>query len=141
MSDQKSLSGCVVLLNDMAVSRWSKKQGGVSLSTMESDFVAASEARRVLLGIREIPTEIGMTPTLPLTMYIDNQKAIVQIAGNTTSTKAKHIDDSAKYLCDQARCDFVDPVYAKNELMLSDVLTKALDASRLTKLLKLLQIA
>ena len=76
----------MVLLNYMAVSWWSKKQGGLSLSTVESEFVEASEAGRELLGIRETLTEIGVIPTLPLTMHIDNQAAIVQIAGEATST-------------------------------------------------------
>ncbi|CAH0483071.1 unnamed protein product [Peronospora belbahrii] len=139
-SDQKSLSGCVVLLNDMALGGWSKNQGGVALRTTESEFVAASEAGRELHGIREALTEIGVTLTLPLTMHIDNQAAIVQIAGEATSTKAKHIDVRVKYLCEQARRGIVVPVYVKSELMLADVITKALDASKLVELRTLLQI-
>ena len=41
-SDRKLLSGCVVLLNNMDLSWWLKKHGGVSMSTMESEFIAAS---------------------------------------------------------------------------------------------------
>ena len=96
--DRKSLSGCVVMINGMDVRWWSKKQGGVSLSTIESEFVADSEAGRKLLGIRETLIEIDAAPTLPVTMFIDSKAAIVKIAGEVTSTKAKHIDVRIKYL-------------------------------------------
>ena len=49
--DRKSLTGNMVLFNGMPVSWSAKKQGGVSLSTMEAEFVAASESARELLGI------------------------------------------------------------------------------------------
>uniref|UniRef100_A0AAV1UV28 Uncharacterized protein n=1 Tax=Peronospora matthiolae TaxID=2874970 RepID=A0AAV1UV28_9STRA len=44
----------------MAISWSAKKQGGVSLSTMEAEFVAASEIALELLGVREMLGEIGM---------------------------------------------------------------------------------
>ena len=52
--DRKSLTGGVVLLNGMAVSWTAKKQGGVSLSTMEAEFVAASEVARKLIGLHQM---------------------------------------------------------------------------------------
>uniref|UniRef100_A0AAV1VGV3 LAGLIDADG endonuclease n=1 Tax=Peronospora matthiolae TaxID=2874970 RepID=A0AAV1VGV3_9STRA len=52
-SDRKSLTGGSVLLNGMAVSWCAKKQGGVMLSTMEAEFVAALEVARERLGIRK----------------------------------------------------------------------------------------
>ncbi|CAI5728715.1 unnamed protein product [Peronospora farinosa] len=74
--DRKSITGGVVRLNDMVVSWCAKKQGGVTLSTMEAEFLAASEVERELLGIRETLREIGMEPEPPMTMRIDNQAAI-----------------------------------------------------------------
>ena len=49
--DRKLLTGAIVLLNGMSVSWAAKKQGGVSLSTMEAEFVAAFETAREILGI------------------------------------------------------------------------------------------
>lgn len=50
-AERKSLKVGIVLLNGMAVSWTSKKQGGVSLLTMEAEFVAASEVARKLIGL------------------------------------------------------------------------------------------
>ena len=46
--DRKSLTGGTILLNGMAVSWCAKKQGGLSLFTMEAEFVAAEVARELL---------------------------------------------------------------------------------------------
>ncbi|CAH0476064.1 unnamed protein product [Peronospora belbahrii] len=41
-ADRKSMTGSVLRLHGMAVSRGAHKQGGVSLSMMKADFVAVS---------------------------------------------------------------------------------------------------
>ena len=102
-NDRKSLTGSVVLVNGMDISWASRKQGGVTLSTMEAEFVAASETARELLGIREMLGEVGMEPELPMTLHFDNQAAIRQLDGEATSMKAKHIDVRVKFVCDFVR--------------------------------------
>ena len=64
------------------------KQGGVSLSTMEAEFVAASEIARGVLGAREILMEVGLAPALPMQLHVETQAAIRQIAGEASSLKA-----------------------------------------------------
>ena len=88
-------------LNEMAVSWTAKKQGGVSLSAMEAEFVAASEVARQMLG------EVGMAPVVPMLMHVDNQAAICQIEGEASSIKAKHINVRYKYLHDLALRDII----------------------------------
>ena len=46
------------------------------MSTMEADFVAASEVARELLGVREMLSEIILAPALPMLMHVDRQAAI-----------------------------------------------------------------
>uniref|UniRef100_A0AAV1UAX8 Uncharacterized protein n=1 Tax=Peronospora matthiolae TaxID=2874970 RepID=A0AAV1UAX8_9STRA len=87
-TDRKSMTGGIVMLNGMAVSWGARKQGGVSLSTMEAEFVAASEVARELLGLREMLCEVGVEPALPMQLRVDNQAAIAQIAGEASVLKA-----------------------------------------------------
>ena len=124
----------------MPVSWTAKKQGGVALSTMEADFVAASEQVRELLGIREMLCEIGKPRMLPMPLHVDNQAALKQLAGEASSLKAKHIDVRLKFVCDNARRGVVAAQYVPSELQLGDLLTKALDAAKLAELCKLLQL-
>ncbi|GAB9471215.1 unnamed protein product, partial [Globisporangium polare] len=139
-ADRKSLTGGVVLMNGMPVSWICKKQGGVSLSTMEAEFVAASETGRELLGIREMLMEVGAVVVTPMPMGVDNQAAIKQIEGEASSTKAKHIDVRVKFLCDYAKRGVVKPYYVRSELMLADLLTKALAAPKLADLRALVHL-
>ena len=59
-------------MNVMTVSWGARKQGGVSLSTMEAEFVAASEIAREMLGVREMPMEVGFAPVLPIQLHVNN---------------------------------------------------------------------
>ena len=90
--ERKSITGGVMRLNWMVVSWGTRTQGGVSLSTMEAEFVAASEMARELLGLCEMLSEVGMAPKLSMKLYVDNQAAISQISGEALSVNAKHID-------------------------------------------------
>ena len=139
-ADRKSLTISVIMLNGMIVSWCLKKQGGVALSTMDPEYVAASEVGRKLLGVRETLSEIGESPALPMKVLIDNQAAIRQIEGEASSTKAEHIDGRVKYLCDYSRWGVVVHQYVSSDLMLPDVLAKALDAAKKVKLRSLLHI-
>ena len=78
---------------------WSaKKQGGDSISTIEAGFVAASETARELLGIREMLMEVGLAPSLPMQMHVENQAAIHLIEGEDSSMRANHIDVRLKFV-------------------------------------------
>uniref|UniRef100_A0AAV1UB90 Uncharacterized protein n=1 Tax=Peronospora matthiolae TaxID=2874970 RepID=A0AAV1UB90_9STRA len=138
--DRKSLTGGVIFLNGMAVSWTAKKQGGVSLSTMEAEFVAASEQTRELLGIREMLREIGMPPGLPMTLYIDNQAAIKQLDGEASSLKAKLIDVRLKFVRDYSRREIIQAQYVRSEAQVADLMTKALDAAKLALLCELMSL-
>ncbi|CAI5739088.1 unnamed protein product [Peronospora destructor] len=112
-ADKKSLTGAMVLLNGMPVSWAAKKRGGVSLSTIEAEFVAASETARELLGIREM---------------------LMEIKGESSSSRAKHIDVRLKFIKDFARRGILEPCYVRSEMMLADLLTKPVDQHKLAKL-------
>uniref|UniRef100_A0AAV1UJL8 Uncharacterized protein n=1 Tax=Peronospora matthiolae TaxID=2874970 RepID=A0AAV1UJL8_9STRA len=102
--------------------------------------LTVSEAGRELLGLRETLSEIDESAALPMKMLIDNQAEIRQIEGEASSTEAKHIDLRVKCLCKYAcRCIEV-PQYVPSDLMLAEVLTKALDAVKTVKLRSLLHI-
>ncbi|CAI5716709.1 unnamed protein product [Peronospora effusa] len=133
-ADRKSLTGGVLRLNGMAVSWTAKKQGGVALSTMEAEFVAASEQARELLGIRQLLCEVGLPPVLPMTLHFDKQAAIKQLGGKASSLKAKPIDMRLKFVRDYARRGIIEAQYVRSESQLADLMTKAVDAAKLASL-------
>ena len=66
-ADRKSMTGGVLRLNGIAVSWGARKQGGMSLSTMEAEFVAASEMACKMLGLCEMLSEVCIAPVIPST--------------------------------------------------------------------------
>ncbi|CAI5724638.1 unnamed protein product [Hyaloperonospora brassicae] len=140
-NDRKSLPGSVVLVNGIAISWASRKQGGVTLSTMEAEFVAASENARELLGIQKKLGEVGMEPELPMTLHVNNQAAIRQLDGEATSMKAKHIGVRVQFVCNLVCRGVIKAQYVHTDEQLADALTKALDAPKLAAMRKLLGVA
>ncbi|POM72016.1 Integrase catalytic core protein [Phytophthora palmivora] len=132
--DRKSVTGGLVTLDGMPVSWICKKQGGVSLSTMEAEYTAASVLGAELLGIWELLKELGVKSELPMPLRVDNQAALKQLDGETTSGEAKHIDVRIKFIGCYTRLGVLKPEYLASECMPADLMTKALDAPRLADL-------
>ncbi|OWY96906.1 putative mitochondrial protein [Phytophthora megakarya] len=102
-TDRKSTTGGLVTADGMAVSWICKKQGGVSLSTMEAEFTAASVVAQELQGVRELLVEMKVKYMAPMELHVDNQVALKQLAGEQSSGKAKHIDVLIKFVGDYGR--------------------------------------
>ena len=132
------MTGGVVLLNGMAVSWSAGKHGGVALSRMEAEFVAASEIAREVLVLREMLREMRLKPALPMKLHVDNQAAIRRISGEALPLKSKQVDVRLKFLCDFARRGVVVASYVRSEEMPADLMIKALNATKLEMLLQLM---
>jgi hypothetical protein len=125
-SDRKSISACTIHLNGMLVHWYCTKQSNISLSTMESEFVAAARGVQELLGCYEVLKEIGCPLKLPMTLHMDNQAAIVQVTSEASTQRSKHIDIKYKFLKDLYLKRIVNPVHVPTQSMLADLMTKAL---------------
>jgi hypothetical protein len=73
---RRAISGYVFLVNGGAVSWSSKKQELVTLSTAESEYVAATYAAKEALWLRRIIGEVFQPIKEPVTLYSDSQSAI-----------------------------------------------------------------
>jgi hypothetical protein len=125
-SDRKSVSGGLVLLNGIPVSWPCKKQTCVALSTLEAEYIAASEVCKTLIGMKQLLSEIGLQIITPIPLWMDNQAAIVNLQQESSSSRLKHVDTRIKFLCDRANQMQVSPKYVKSEHMIADIFTKPL---------------
>ena len=67
-------------------------------------------------------------------MWMDNQEAIKQIESEKSTSSAKHVDISAKFICNYAKDGIVAPRFVKSQDMMADILTKSLPAPRMEEL-------
>ena len=91
--DSRSQSGYVFVMNGGAVSLKSSKQDTVSASTTEAEYIAASEAAKEAVWIRNFLMDLGVVQgaSNPLDVYCDNNGAIAQAKEPRQHQKNKHI--------------------------------------------------
>ena len=124
-----------------AVIMWlCKKQSGLSLSTMEAEFVSASQAVRELLGTKELLCELKLQVREPMPMWIDNQAAIKQLESEKSTSSAKHVYIRFKFICHHTQEGTVVPRFVRSEDMVVDILTKSLPAPRMEELRAMLKL-
>jgi hypothetical protein len=112
----------------------------VALSTLEAEYIAASEVCKSLIGMEQLLTEIGWQILKPMPLWMDSQAAIVNMQRESSSSRLKHVDTRIKFLCDRATRLQVMTKYVKSENMLADMFTKPLPQQRLYMLKKMIGI-
>ena len=87
----KSQAGIIMMLNNLPVLLYSRKQDSVSLSTTEAEYVAACEGAKDASWIRQLSTEMNLITALP-TLYTDNNAASKLTKSNRYQPHIRHID-------------------------------------------------
>ena len=91
--DSKSQSGYVFILNGAVVNWRSSKQSVVATSTTEAEYIAASEAAKEGVWMKEFITELGVVPNAldPMVIYCDNTGSIANAIEPMCHNTTKHI--------------------------------------------------
>ncbi len=92
--DKKSEMGSCYFLNGAVVSWCSKKQGTVSMSTTEAEYIALGHAAREAIWLRCFLNELQIVtqPIASVTVYRDNKTRITLTTNAESQHKTKHID-------------------------------------------------
>jgi hypothetical protein len=136
-NDRKSNSGFVFLVNGAAVSWACRKQTCVSISTMEAEYVALTEASQEVVWLRRLMDDLGETQTAPTLIFEDNQSCLKFVEGDKMSNRSKHIDTKYHFVKELNKKEIVLQ-YCPSEEMVADVLTKPLGEIKLKKFLDMM---
>lgn len=124
---RRSTTGYLFVLNGGPISWASQKQPCVALSTTEAEFMAACEAAKNLLWLKQFFKEIGINQDCT-TLYLDNQSAIKLINNPVYHKKTKHIDVKYNFIREKVEQKLINIKFVKSSDQLADVFTKALPA-------------
>jgi len=113
-----------------AVSWSSKLQPVVALSTTEAEYIAAVEAGKEMVWMRNILGEFGYSFTAPSTLYIDNQSAISVAKNPEHHGRMKHLDLRFYWLRDTVDSGIISPQHIATVDMPADILTKPLPRAK-----------
>ena len=126
-----STSGYIFTFACGAISWKSSKQSVTASSTMQAEFMACYEAtgqavwlKNFILGLRVVGSI-----SKPLTLYYDNQPAVIYASNNKSCGAAKHIEIKYHVVKDRIQDRTIDVKYLDTRLMLADPLTKGLPPS------------
>ena len=122
----RSTGAYVIKMGGAAVSWRSKVQPFVALSTAEAEFIAAVEAGKEILWIRNLLRECGQAVPSCSLLQCDNQSAI-QVAKNPEHHgRMKHLDLQFYWLRDIVEKGDISISYIPTTEMPADCLTKPL---------------
>jgi hypothetical protein len=130
--DLKSQSGFVFLLNGGAVSWKSSKQSVIADSTTEAEYVAASEAAKEAVWIRQFLEGLRVVPLAknPIPLLCDNSGAVFQAKEPKSSNKSRHVLRKFHLIRDYIDRKEIDICKVGTEDNIADPLTKPLPQSK-----------
>lgn len=108
LQTRRSTSGSAFMLGRGIVSWGSERQKSVSLSTTESEYMAASQCVKELVWIKNMLNEIFGNELLKVTLYMDNQSAIRLVKNPEFHKRSKHIDVRFHFIRENYEQKFFD---------------------------------
>ncbi|SPC65577.1 uncharacterized protein UHOD_11094 [Ustilago sp. UG-2017b] len=120
---RKSTLGSVAFVYGNPVTWKSATQKCVSLSAVEAEFIAATDATREVLFLKQLLRSIGIATSTP-TIYSDNMGCIQVSKDPAQHWKLKHIDTKYHFICNNVQEGRVQVKYVDTKRNLADVLTK-----------------
>jgi transposase InsO family protein len=129
--DRRAITGYAFLIDGGAVSWSSKKQEIVSLSTTESEYIAATHGMKEALWLRNLLAEVFEPHRLTRQLlFSDNQSAIALTRDHQFHAHTKHIDVRYHFIRWVVENGALRLVYCPTADMVADVLTKALPSPK-----------
>ena len=128
--DRHAITGYAFLIDGGAVSWSSKHQEIVSLSTTESEYVAATHGMKEALWLRSLLSEVFDPIKPPTTLFSDNQSAIALTHDHQYHSCTKHIDVRYHFICWVIERGSMRLIYCPTDDMVADTLTKALPSAK-----------
>lgn len=123
---RRSLTGWVFKVVNNTVSWRSVLQSVVALSTTESEYMAASEAVKEALWLREMMNELYRNFDDQVVIHCDNQSAVFLSKNQTFHGRTKHID---------VKFHFIRDVLSDGKVCLQKIPTEENAADMFTKVL------
>jgi len=126
IDDRKSTSGFIFFMGGCAFSWSSKKQPIVTLSTCESEYVAATSCTCHAIWLRRLLKELHLPQVEATEIYVDNKSAQALAKNPVFHDRSKHIDTRYHFIRECISRKEVELKYVKTQDQVADIFTKPL---------------
>eukprot|EP00253_Pinus_taeda_P009240 PITA_09240 len=130
--DRKSTVGYVFTLGSGPITWACKKQGAISLSSLEAEYRGAVEASKEALWLRQILAEFGFQQQHPTTLWCDNQSAIQLCKDPVQRQCSKHIELHMHFIRKLIHDHVLEVQYCSTYDQVADIFTKSLTEAKFT---------
>lgn len=130
---RRSISGILFKYSGGIITWTSKRQQSVTLSTMEAEYVAASEGAKEAIWLGRLFSEITSLDTVPV-LFIDNASAIKLAKNSSFHKRSKHIAVRYHFVRERVEKGQLMIQYVQSKHQLADILTKAIPRVQFQKL-------
>jgi hypothetical protein len=126
VDERKITSGGAFFLGDSLVAWLSKKQGSVSLSTIEAEYIATATCCTQVLWMIQTLADLEVKYTAPIPIHCDNTSAISVSKNPVFHSKTKHIPIKYHFLREQVTNQIVQVHDIPTTEQIADIFTKPL---------------
>jgi len=112
----------------------SSLQSTVATSTSDAETKTVGTGVQFLLGFIQLLSEIGFAPTLPVTVYNDNEACITAFKSKLSGSKLRHVKVNFHFVKERIDSGEIKLQYLPTRKMIADIFTKALPAPRFIEL-------
>nr|GEX55482.1 hypothetical protein [Tanacetum cinerariifolium] len=127
---RRSTSGSSQFLGDRLISRSSKRQKSVAISSTKAEYIALSGYCAHILWMRTQLTDYGLGFN-KIPMYCDNKSAISLCCNNVQHSRSMHIDIRYYFVKEHVENGMLELYFVNTEYQLADLITKALGRERI----------
>jgi hypothetical protein len=126
VSDKKSTSGFCFGLGSAIVLWLSRKKKSVALSSVEAEYMAASQASCEAIWLRKLLTGLFGQELGPTMIYCDNQNCLKLTKNLVFHDRSKHIEIRYHFIRDHVQRGAVKLEYVSTDEQVAHILTKSL---------------
>jgi hypothetical protein len=130
----RSITGQVLMLAGGVVEWRSKKQGLVTMSTCEAEYVAMTETCKSILWHRQLLQELGVPQTKSTVLHCDSLSAVRVAYDPVHHDRTKHIRCRYHFIRECVANKEVHVQHRPGDINWADLLTKPVERPRLVKL-------
>jgi len=136
LENRRSVSGILIYMNESVVKWYSKRQNTIETSTYGSELVSCRTAVELLIEMRYCVRMLGVPLLYESWLYGDNQAVILNCSRLESIIKKKHHSCAYHFIRETSSIGWLFLVKQSALKSKSDILTKALNPSKLYEKLK-----
>ena len=134
--ERKSVHGFLVKIGNTPVAYRTKKQGLVTTSTTEAEFVGISESSKTLLYVKTMLEFMKEKLKKPMRVENDNKGALLISKQESSVGRTKHLEIKMFHVQDMVDKKLIELRYKNTKILNADLMTKALNGGQFESLRK-----